>query len=153
MAIEFDQIEASFRQLRDFILHDLERIVDQEIGGNYAATAIIVCAHDSIANLRDGKANAGERPFAETLPEEWRPVAPSLYDALRNGLVRAYEPQRLVINGHEIGLGLSWRQRAHKVAPSAPLDYVWYELEVNEWMLAPPSAPDTRSGRRRSCSR
>jgi hypothetical protein len=85
MAVAFEQIEPELRRLREFVLNDLDRIVDQPVGGNYAAVAVVLCAYDAIANL-GGAANAGEIPFADGLPEAWTPVAPTLYNAPRNGL-------------------------------------------------------------------
>jgi len=78
VATSFKQIKPEFERLRAFVLNDLDRIVDRDVGGNYAAVALIVCGHDAIADLRDGRANAGQLPFADALPSAWRPVAPSL---------------------------------------------------------------------------
>jgi hypothetical protein len=113
MAIPFERIEQCFVELRDFVLNDLDRIASQDIGGNFAACAVVVCAYDAIAALRDDAKNAGEVPFCETLPPEWQPVAPSLYDALRNGIVHTYATQKIHVGGRDIGLSVAWRGERH----------------------------------------
>lgn len=113
MTIPFEQVEEDFRRLRDFVLDDLDRITGQAVGGNYAAAALIVCAYDAIASLRDGRSNRGELPFGETLPPDWRPVAPSLYDALRNGIVHGIETKTIRVAGRDLELAVSWREGRH----------------------------------------
>jgi hypothetical protein len=95
------------------VLNDLDRITSQPEGGNYAAAAVIVCAYDALADLRDGARNAGNRPFRDTLPPRWKPVAASLYDALRNGLVHGYETQRILVDGRDIELAVAWQSGRH----------------------------------------
>src|SRR3954453_10317838 len=113
MAVTFEQTEPELRRLREFVLNDLDRIVDQPVGGNYAAVAVALCAYDAIANLEGGANARGERPFADSLPQAWRPVAPTLYNALRNGLVHTYETKTVLASGRQIELVLSWRERPH----------------------------------------
>ena len=113
MAVTFEQIEPELRRLREFVLNDLDRILDQPVGGNYAAVAVALCAYDAIAKLEGGANARGERPFADSLPQAWRPVAPTLYNALRNGLVHTYETKTVLASGRQIELVLSWRERPH----------------------------------------
>jgi len=113
MAVSYERIRPRFERLRDFVLKDRDRIVGEPVGGNYAATAIIVCAYDAIADLRHGNSGRGHLAFEATLPDEWKPLAKSLYDALRNGLVHAYETKRISVDGREIELLVSWRGRRH----------------------------------------
>ncbi len=37
----------------------------------------------------------------------------SLYGALRNGLIHHYDPKLIVVDGHRIELGISWRREPH----------------------------------------
>lgn len=113
MSVSFAQIETEFERLRDFLLNDVERILGLEPGVNYAAAAVIACGFEALANVRDGKSHAGEGPFAETLPREWRPVAGSLFNVLRNGIVHGYETQRLVAKGQTVEVAIAWRQGEH----------------------------------------
>ncbi len=71
MAPTFEQIEPELVELREFVLNDLQRIVDQDVGGNYAAAALISSAYEELARLRK---EAKHVPFRERLPEQWRPV-------------------------------------------------------------------------------
>jgi hypothetical protein len=52
-------------------------------------------------------------PFGDTLPPEWRPVAPSVYDALRNGIIHAYAAQTIHVAGRDIRLSVAWRGGGH----------------------------------------
>jgi len=106
----FDQIELHFMEVRGFFLNDLDRIVAQPVGGNYAATVLIFSAYEALGNLRDSK---GHVPFREQLPPRWRPVSESLYGALRNGLVHGYEPKVIDLGAQRVKLALSWRERPH----------------------------------------
>lgn len=106
MAMPFERIEKPFVELRDFVLNDLDRLTSQEIGGNYLAAALIMCAHEAIADLRDGRP-LGELPFADSLPPKWRAVAPSFYGALRDGLVHGYEPKWIRVDARRIELGVA----------------------------------------------
>jgi hypothetical protein len=110
MAVEFAQIEADFAELRNFILTDIDLIVGMASGGNYAAAAIITCAYETLAAVR-GKAK--HEVFAESLPDEWRAVAPSLFNALRNGVVHGYRTKAVVVDGRRLEISVSWRQMRH----------------------------------------
>jgi hypothetical protein len=110
LAPSFEQIEPAFAELRDFVLNDLQRIVSQEVGGNYAAAALISSAYEEVARLRE---QAKHVPFGDRLPVQWRPVAKSLYGALRNGLVHHYDPKLIVVDDRRVELCLSWRERPH----------------------------------------
>jgi hypothetical protein len=113
VSVAYAQIRAEFTQLRAFVLNDIERMLRLEPGVNYAAAAVIACGFEALANVRDGHKNAGQRPFAETLPADWRPVASSLFDALRNGIVHGYETQRIRVGARTIELSIAWRETGH----------------------------------------
>lgn len=71
MAPTFEQIEPAFAELRDFVLNDLLRIVNQEVGGNYAAAALISSTYEELARLRKQPKHGS---FRDRLPEQWRPL-------------------------------------------------------------------------------
>ena len=108
--IAYADIEADYAELRDFILNDVDRIVALETGGNYAAAALIACAHESLAKVQARKAHD---TFTDTLPDAWQPVAPSLFDALRNGIVHRYVTKAVVVDGTRIEINISWREKPH----------------------------------------
>jgi hypothetical protein len=111
--VGYETIREDFEKLRDFFLNDLDGILSLDVGGNYAVAVLVGIACEEIARVRHGEPK-GERVFAEMLPEEWRPVAPSLYDAVRDGLAHRYEPSVLVLDGgDQIEVAISWREREH----------------------------------------
>ena len=110
----FETVEPVFVRLRDYVLRDVAKITDQAVGGNYAATAVVVCACDALGNLTYGAENTGARFFSEfVLPEKWRLVGGSIYSALRHGLVHLYETKSIRIGGRTIELSVSWKERPH----------------------------------------
>jgi hypothetical protein len=113
MAISFEKVRLDFEQLRRLVIDDLKRVVEQRIGGNYAAGLIVVCGCEALARLWHG-APDGELVFSKRmLPEDWRPVGKSLYNALRNGLAHFYETKDISLNGQRVTLALSWRKHRH----------------------------------------
>lgn len=110
----FDEIENDYHELRDFILNDLSLLLNSSKGGNYATTLIIATACEVLGPLR--YQHNGEREFFKNYltPEKWRPVAFSIYDALRNGLAHSFSPKSLVqINGTTLEVGISWKEKPH----------------------------------------
>lgn len=119
--VGFEHIEEDLRRLRDFVLEDLERIVAQEVGGNYAVATLVAIAYEELARLRHGRRGAGHEVFTETVPARWRAIGRSLYDALRNGLVHRYEVKLLMVGGEEVEVSISWRERRHLSVEGARL--------------------------------
>lgn len=96
MAISYQAIEKDFRNLRDFILNDLELILSHQTGGNYSAILLITAACEAVGRLRYGARNGGGHFFREyLLPPEWSTVGNFLYDGLRNGLSHMHIKQKL----------------------------------------------------------
>ncbi len=106
----FEHIEPAFTELRDFVLNDLNLIVSQLKGGNYAATALVSSTYEELARLQGQEKHTA---FEAQLPEQWRPVAKSLYGALRNGLIHHYDPKVIVVDERRIELAISWRNEPH----------------------------------------
>lgn len=99
----------TFDELRRFVMEDLERIVSQDVGGNYAVGALVGCCYEMLGRLRGEDAHS---LFAESLPDEWKSVASSLFNSLRNGLVHSYAPKVIRV-GPGIQVAISWREVAH----------------------------------------
>ena len=110
----YNDIKDDFEELRDFFTNDLRILIQSSVGGNYAAVLIATTACEVLGPLRFE--NNGEREFFRMylLPETWRTVAPSLYDALRNGLAHSYATKTILnINGADLELGISWSEKPH----------------------------------------
>jgi len=43
----------------------------------------------------------------------WRPVAPSLFDAIRNGIAHSFETKSIRIGDRLLDICISWRQQPH----------------------------------------
>jgi hypothetical protein len=109
---EWDTIEQTFTRLRDFVFTDLDRLVTQERGGQFAVVALVMAACDALGRLHCGR-DTGERVFKRCLPDHWKPAAPTLYDALRHGLIHGYEPRWVVVAGNPVGFEIAWRGQRH----------------------------------------
>ena len=115
MAVAFETIAESFRRLRKFVLHDLELIVSEATGGNYAAVLLVTSACEALGRLRFGTESGGNLLFRDyLLPNDWQPVAGHLYDALRNGLAHGYAAKTIVqVGDRPVELVISWREKEH----------------------------------------
>lgn len=115
MITPFETIKRSFQQLFSFLLHDLEFIVSQAQGGNYAAVLLAMSACEALGRVRYGGEGKGSQFFAEyLLPVAWQPLAPDLYNALRNGLAHSYDTKTIMqVGSGPIELVVSWRERPH----------------------------------------
>ncbi len=128
MAPEPRQLEASFKQIRNFLLSDLGRLAMLDPGVNYAATLVLMSGCELLGRLRYGSEGSGHRFFEDyMLPVEWRPVGKDLFDALRNGLAHSYDTKAIVAVGkHDVQIVISWRKRRH-----LSLDQDGHRLFVN----------------------
>jgi hypothetical protein len=88
-------------------------MVRRKTGGNYLAAALITCACDTLSHLKHGKQNKGELFFAEVIPTQWRPLAPVLYEAIRDGIVHLYDTKIIRVNSKKIDVVISWRMKPH----------------------------------------
>src|SRR5215472_12815557 len=79
-----------FRQLHDFLHHDLWNVLGMEHGGNYTAALLIVVGAEALSLLR------GDGPdvvFTQLLTKHGLDplVAGDIASALRNGLAHSFE--------------------------------------------------------------
>lgn len=115
MAVEFNQIKDDFLELEGFVLNDLGIITNVPKGGNYAAALLITTACETLGTLRYGKKDGGVDFFENyLLPERWRVVSKSIYEALRNGLAHSFST-KVIVNASDkpIELGISWSKEPH----------------------------------------
>jgi hypothetical protein len=90
-------------------------------GGQFAVVALVAAACDALARLRHGK-NQGHRVFELCLPPEWRPAARTLYRALRHGLIHAYEPKAVIVDGSPVTFEVAWQGHRHLTFPDENRD-------------------------------
>lgn len=113
MRIPYSRIKTRFKRVHRFLTNDLRLLVIQPSGGNFLAAFMIACACETIAWFRYGT-NRGDSILAEKLlSPAWRPVASSLYDAMRNGIAHRYEPKTLCIGDKRVEIGISWKKKPH----------------------------------------
>jgi hypothetical protein len=112
----FDLIEKEFYELRDFVLNDLDLLINLPKGSNYTAALLVATACEVLGRLRY-ESGKGDEFFKNYLvPENWRPVASTIFDALRNGLAHSFATKVIVqIPGKELNLGISWKEKPHFV--------------------------------------
>lgn len=113
IVVSFSDIEAQFDRVFGFIQRDLERFLAQDVGGNFAVTALAACACETLARYRYGSGE-GRDVFRRLLPDgPFQVIARSLFDLLRNGLVHRYDTADIRVEGRVIRLALSWRAEPH----------------------------------------
>ncbi len=116
MAVSFGEIEKNFNETFGFIEADLKRILDLEVGGNYAVALLVACACDTLAEYRYGKGQ-GTEVFKELLPlpedSPYRKAAEPIYRALRNGLVHRYDGYNIRFNEQTLCIAIAWKEGKH----------------------------------------
>ncbi|MBI5673187.1 MAG: hypothetical protein HZC50_08085 [Nitrospirae bacterium] len=113
MDVSYDDIRPTFEKVRHNFSYDLNLLKSQILGGNYITALLIACACETLSRYRYGEEN-GVRFFSEKmLPDEWRPVAPSLFDTIRNGIAHSFETKSIRIGDSLLDICISWRQQPH----------------------------------------
>lgn len=112
-AISYEMIRREVERLCSYVTNDLDRLIAQDVGGNYLAAALITCACDAISYLKHGQRNRGDLFFTEMLPNLWKPVAKTLYSAIRNGIVHTYETKTIILGSRRLNVGISWNTKPH----------------------------------------
>ena len=112
MAVSYDSIREDFERIRGYFTNDLEVLVKQNVSVNYLAAFLIACACETIAWYKYHNSK-GDLVFKELLPERWKPVAFSLYDAMRNGIAHRYETKRLKVGERHLDICISWKMERH----------------------------------------
>jgi hypothetical protein len=108
----WEDIEGTFTSLRDFVIEDADRLARQSTGGNFALVALVMTACDAWGRLLYGK-DMGDRILERCLPDPWKPAAPTVYDALRHGLLHAYQAQIVMVDGEQFGFAIAWGGTRH----------------------------------------
>jgi hypothetical protein len=112
IAIPFERIESDFRRLRDFVLNDLDRIVESDVGGNYTATALISASTTrwrASATPRETQASchsaAGSPSHGALSPPPCITPSERTRPRIRHAAIR--------VGGREIELVIAWRGGRH----------------------------------------
>jgi hypothetical protein len=113
MAVEYEAIRTKFERVRNYVTRDLDLVTNQATGGNYLAASLITCTCDAIAYLKFGKPYRGDLFFEELLPHLWQPVSRDLYDAIRHGIVHAYDTKSIAIGDKKLDVAISWGAKPH----------------------------------------
>lgn len=122
MAVVYETIRPEVERLRNYVLNDLDLLVNQDAGGNYLAASLITCACDAISYLKYGRAHRGDIVFSELLPDFWKPVANTFYDAIRDGIVHIHETKTIVVGSKRLNVVISWKAKPHLHVSSTKAD-------------------------------
>lgn len=113
MSVTFDDIRPDFCKFHSFIRNDLDQIVKQKIGGNYAALALIMCACETLAQFHEEKRNSPTFFKRYLVPPDWKCVGDDIFKALRNGIVHGYLTKTICSGGKCIEIIVSWDDERH----------------------------------------
>ena len=113
MDVSYEDIRETFEKVRDYFTYDLKLLSGQSEGGNYITGLLIACACETLARFRDEKATGEQFLSEKMLPEEWKSVGSSLFDAIRNGIAHCYETKPIRIDDKLLEVGISWRLQPH----------------------------------------
>jgi hypothetical protein len=127
--IAFMAIEKEFGETFGYIRHDLNSILESNLGLNYTLALLVCCACEMLAWHRDLKE---DQVFTSFLPdsEPYRVVGKTLWEALRNGLAHKFRPDTIRIVDDE------WRFSIHSLdgphGSVTPIGH-WIILNVREF--------------------
>lgn len=127
MDVSYDDIREAFEEVRHNFCYDLCLLKSQILGGNYTTALLIACACETLARYTYGMKDEDIRRFfsEKMLPEEWRPVGHSLFDAIRNGIAHNFQTKPIRIGDSLVDIGISWRQQPHlKFSPDKKVLYL-----------------------------
>jgi hypothetical protein len=114
MDVQYETIKSKFEEIKHNLTNDLKTVARSARSVNYTAALLIACACESLARFKYGRKNNGDQFFRETmLPDAWKPVSRSLYDALRDGLAHAFETMNVKVGSKQFDIGISWSQQTH----------------------------------------
>jgi hypothetical protein len=116
MAPTFETIEPHINEIRDYIFGDLGRITNLDLGVNYMAAGIMMCACDLFAYLRYGRLYRGAdfvTDYMGQIDSRYSKIGRTLYKSLRHGIVHTYETEKVQIGNKTIDFCISWRTREH----------------------------------------
>lgn len=108
MSLTDTEVLARCDEMRRFVVEDLERIVAQPVGGNFAVAGLVAVGCEVLASLQ-GRRGDGGFVLADMLPAKFAPVAHSIWSAMRNGLLHHYWPKRIHIGTAHVDLAVAWR--------------------------------------------
>jgi hypothetical protein len=110
-----------FPKLRKYITYDIEQILKQEHGGNYAAALLVVVGCEIVSKLQRLKGD--DEIFIERLARPYginRHMAEDIADSLRNGLAHMFDTKFIKAGSLQFELLVSWGQRQHMTIQRDP---------------------------------
>ena len=108
-----DNLLEVFHQLRRYIEHDLDQLLEQPEGGNYAAVLLIVIGCEALSRLLGKPIDS---IFIEKLMKPYGlndAMAQDVADALRNGLAHIYDTKYIEAGNLKFELVVSWGKMKH----------------------------------------
>lgn len=102
-----------FKQLEDFMRHDVKNVLRMEHGGNYTAALLIAVGAEALSRIED---RSSDSVFIEMLTKHGvvdQHVAEDIVDALRHGVAHVFETKYIEVGKKRIELVVSWGKLSH----------------------------------------
>ncbi len=97
MDIAFNEIEQEFNETFGYVRQDIAKILEKQLGLDYTIALLVCCACEMLTWHRDLRHDQAHEIFASLLPEPYRAVGKTLWEALRNGLAHNFRPDTIRI--------------------------------------------------------
>lgn len=109
-SVSFAEIKQEFDETLGYIRQDIRALGNSDLHLNYTLLLLICCACDSIAWHRDLR---DYEVFVSLLPDPFKPIGKSMFEAIRNGLAHRFRPDTVVIGGSHCRFTIFWKGAAH----------------------------------------
>lgn len=110
-----NELPNAFTTLRNYLRNDISNILQLDSASpNYAVGLLICVASEALGKLLGRKGD--ETVFVRDLLGKHklpRRIGIDIFNAVRNGLAHFYDTKILVIEGRQVDVVLSWRDRPH----------------------------------------
>jgi hypothetical protein len=129
VAIAFKEIEKEFKETFGYVKQDIDEILKKNLALNYTIALLVCCACEMLTRHRDRRDDQAFKVFTSLLPEPYKAVGKTLWEALRNGLAHNFRPYTIKIENDKWRIAISSHQSGPRVRVTKGQPH-WIHLNI-----------------------
>jgi hypothetical protein len=129
VAIAFKEIEKEFKETFGYVKQDIDEILKKNLALNYTIALLVCCACEMLTRHRDRRDDQAFKVFTSLLPEPYKAVGKTLWEALRNGLAHNFRPDTIKIEDDEWRFSISSHQSGPRMRVTKGQPH-WIHLNI-----------------------